>query len=130
MTAAPEIAPEAAGQLPERSSYRIEPSRHRFRPNLGELWAYHELLFFLVWRDVKVRYQQTLLGIAWTVVQPLVAMFVFTLIFERLGGLEPEYHVPYPLFVTAGLLPWFFFATALSRSAVSVVSNGQLVGKV
>ena len=112
------------------SGYRIEASRRVFDLNLSELWAYRELLFFLVWRDVKIRYQQTILGISWSLLQPLVAMFVFTFIFNRLGGLQPEYRVPYPLFVTAGLLPWFFFSTALSRTALSVVNNTQLVTKV
>jgi len=113
-----------------RRGYRIEPSRRRFRLDLRELFASRELLVVLVWRDVKVRYQQTLLGIAWAVLQPLVAMIVFTIIFNRLGGLEPEYHVPYPLFVTAGLLPWFFFSTALSKCTQSVVNNAELVSRV
>ena len=118
-------APRGAG-----SGYRISPTRRRFALNLGELWEYRELLLFLVWRDLKVRYQQTLLGISWSIVQPLVAMFVFTIIFNRLGGIQPEYHVPYPLFVTAGLLPWFYFTSALSKAAASVVGNSGLVSKV
>jgi lipopolysaccharide transport system permease protein len=110
--------------------YRIEPSRSRFRLGLGELWEHRELLYFLVWRDVKIRYQQTFLGVAWAMLQPLVAMFVFTIVFNRLGGIPSEYGVPYPLFVMSGLLPWFFFSTALSKSALSVVNNTQLVTKV
>lgn len=113
-----------------RSGYRITPTRRRFTLNLRELWAYRELLVFLVWRDLKVRYQQTLLGLSWAIVQPLVAMVVFTIIFNRLGGIQPEYHVPYPLFVTAGLLPWFYFTAALAKAAGSVVGNSGLVSKV
>lgn len=122
--------PEMAERLPAGRGYRIEPARRRFTLNLRELWAYRELLFFFVWRDLKVRYQQTLLGISWAILQPLVAMFVFTIIFNRLGGIEPEYHVPYPLFVTVGLLPWFYFTGALSRATLSVVGNSGLVSKV
>jgi lipopolysaccharide transport system permease protein len=107
-----------AERAPEhRRIYRIEPSGRRFTLNLRELWEYRELLFFLVWRDVKVRYQQTVLGLAWAILQPLVAMFVFTIIFNRLGNIQPEYHVPYPLFVTAGLLPWFYFTSALTKAS-------------
>jgi lipopolysaccharide transport system permease protein len=113
-----------------RAGYRISPKRRRFALNLRELWDYRELLLFLVWRDLKVRYQQTLLGISWAIVQPFVAMIVFTVIFNRLGGIQPEYHVPYPLFVTAGLLPWFYFTSALSKATGSVVSNSGLVSKV
>jgi lipopolysaccharide transport system permease protein len=113
-----------------RAGYRISPKRGRFDLNLAELWDYRELLLFLVWRDLKVRYQQTLLGISWAIVQPFVAMIVFTVVFNRLGGIEPEYHVPYPLFVTAGLLPWFYFTAALSKAAGSIVGNSGLVSKV
>jgi len=122
--------PEMAERPPARGGYRIEPARRRFTLNARELWEYRELLFFFVWRDVKVRYQQTALGVSWAILQPLVAMFVFTIIFNRLGGIEPEYHVPYPLFVTVGLLPWFYFTGALSRATLSVVGNSGLVSKV
>jgi lipopolysaccharide transport system permease protein len=124
MTVTSDTVPEIAG------AFRIEPSRRRFRLNLRELWAYRELLYFLVWRDVKVRYQQTLLGVAWAIVQPFVTMIVFTVVFNRLGGIQPEYHVPYPLFVTAGLLPWFYFTGALSKISLSIVGNAALVSKV
>jgi lipopolysaccharide transport system permease protein len=116
--------------LEERKTYRIAPSKRRFTLNARELWEYRELLLFLVWRDVKVRYQQTLLGLSWAIVQPLVAMFVFTVVFNRIGNIQPEYHVPYPLFVTAGLLPWFYFTSALTKASGSVVGNSQLVSKV
>lgn len=127
MSAVSELAPRPSAP---RAGYRISPKRRRFALNLRELWDYRELLLFLVWRDLKVRYQQTLLGISWAIVQPLVTMIVFTVIFNRLGGIQPEYHVPYPLFVTAGLLPWFYFTSALSKATGSVVSNAGLVSKV
>jgi lipopolysaccharide transport system permease protein len=119
-----------AEQVASKPSYRISPSRRRFNLNLRELWAYRELLVFLVWRDIKVRYQQTLLGLSWAIIQPLIAMFVFTIIFNRLGDIQPEYHVPYPLFVTAGLLPWFYFTSALAKTSTSIVGNSGLVSKV
>jgi lipopolysaccharide transport system permease protein len=97
--------------------------------DLGELWRYRELLFFLVWRDIKVRYKQTVLGAAWAVLQPLATMVVFSLFLGRNGGV-PSGDVPYPLFAFAGLLPWFFFANAVSAAAQSVVGSQNLVTKV
>jgi lipopolysaccharide transport system permease protein len=96
--------------------------------NVAELWAYRELLFFLVWRDVKVRYKQTVLGAAWAVAQPVAAMLVFTLFLGRLGAVPSD--LPYPLFVFAGLLPWTFFANAVTATGQSVVGNQGLVTKV
>jgi lipopolysaccharide transport system permease protein len=122
--------PVSVGEASPRLGYRIEPSRARFRIDLRELWDYRELLYFLTWRDLKVRYQQTLLGLSWAIIQPFVTMIVFTLIFNRVGGIQPEYHVPYPLFVTAGLLPWFYFTGALNKVAGSVVANAGLVSKI
>jgi lipopolysaccharide transport system permease protein len=120
-----------AGESSRRLGYRIEPRRGRFlHIDCRELWEYRELLYFLTWRDLKVRYQQTLLGLSWAIIQPLVTMFVFTLIFNRLGKINSEYHVPYPLFVTAGLLPWYYFTGALGKVAGSVVSNAGLVSKI
>ncbi|HEY3823315.1 MAG TPA: ABC transporter permease [Bryobacteraceae bacterium] len=97
--------------------------------NLGDLWTYRELLWFLVWRDVKVRYKQTVLGAAWAVLQPVLAMIIFTLIFGRLARL-PSDSLPYPLFVYTGLLPWQLFAFALTESSNSLVSNQNLIRKV
>src|SRR5260370_15482111 len=97
--------------------------------NLRELWRYRELLYFLVWRDVKVRYKQTVLGAAWAVLQPLAMMLVFSLFFGRYAGL-PSAKIPYPLFVFAGLLPWFFFANALGSAGHSVIGNQNLITKV
>jgi lipopolysaccharide transport system permease protein len=96
--------------------------------DLVELWRFRELLFFLVWRDIKVRYKQTVLGAAWAVLQPLATMVVFSL-FLGVGGM-PSGGVWYPLFVFAGLLPWFFFANAVTSASQSVVSNQNLVTKI
>ncbi len=97
--------------------------------NVAELWAYRELLFFLAWRDVKVRYRQTVLGAAWAVLQPLAIMLVFTLFLGRLAA-PPSGDLPYPLFVFAGLLPWTFLANAVTSSSQSIVGSQNLVTKV
>src|SRR2546423_1668270 len=97
--------------------------------NLGDLWAYRELLYFLTWRDVKVRYKQTLMGVAWVVVQPLLTMIVFTLVFNKFARLDTA-PVPYPLFAYAGLLVWTFFSGAISSGTNSLISNTSLVTKV
>src|ERR1700735_1458157 len=97
--------------------------------DLRELWEYRELLYFLVWRDVKVRYKQTVLGALWAVLQPARFMVVFTLIFGRLAHL-PSDGVAYPVFVYAGLLPWTFFATAVSTSSTSLVNSANLIRKI
>ena len=100
-------------------------------PTLGarELWEHRELLYFLVWRDVKVRYKQTVLGVAWAVLQPLATMLVFSLFFGRLAKM-PSDGVPYPLFALSGLVPWTFFANGLAQSANSVVLSQNLITKV
>jgi lipopolysaccharide transport system permease protein len=97
--------------------------------DISELWRFRELLFFLVWRDVKVRYKQTVLGVAWAVLQPLMMMAVFTVFFGRLAGL-PHGDIPYPLFAIAGLLPWTFFATGLASAGHSVVASERLITKI
>ncbi len=97
--------------------------------DLGELWRYRELLFFLTWRDVKVRYKQTVLGAAWAILQPLATMLVFSLFFGRVAS-APGSAVPYPLFVLAGLVPWMFFANAISSAGQSIVGNERLVTKI
>jgi lipopolysaccharide transport system permease protein len=96
---------------------------------LRELWEFRELLYFLIWRDLKVRYRQTVLGAAWAVLQPFCTMLVFTLFFGRLAGL-PSDGVPYPLFAYAGLVPWTFFAQGLTLSSNSLVANQALIRKV
>jgi lipopolysaccharide transport system permease protein len=98
-------------------------------PNLRELWAYRELLYFFVWRDVKVRYKQTVLGVAWAVIQPVFMMFVFTLFFGQLARV-PSDGVPYPIFAYVALLPWNLFARGLTDASTSLVANQNLVTKV
>lgn len=107
----------------------IEPTRGWVSLQLRALWEYRELLYFLVWRDVKVRYKQTALGVAWIVLQPVVGMVVFSILF---GGLlkVPSGDVPYPIFAYAALLPWNYFASSLSRSSTSVVGSAHLITKV
>jgi lipopolysaccharide transport system permease protein len=110
--------------------YRLKPGRPSFAAELSEVWAYRELLFFLVLRDVKVRYKQTALGVLWAILQPVISMVIFTVIFHRFAGIPSEYHVPYPLFVFAGLLPWLYFSSCLTQSSTSIVGNASLVTKV
>jgi lipopolysaccharide transport system permease protein len=94
-----------------------------------ELWRYRELLFFLTWRDVKIRYKQTVLGAAWAILQPLATMVVFSLFFAKAAA-NPSSQVPYPLFVLAGLVPWMFFSNAIAQAGQSVVGSSNLVTKV
>jgi lipopolysaccharide transport system permease protein len=107
----------------------IEPSRGWVAMRLDELWEHRELLYFFVWRDVKVRYKQTLLGAAWAVLQPLLTMIVFTIFFGRMAGIGSE-GAPYPIFSYAGLLPWTFFAQGLGSSSNSLVGAANLLKKV
>jgi len=107
----------------------IRPSRGWFNLKLRDLWEYRELLYFLVWRDVKVRYKQTVLGAAWAIVQPFFTMIVFTVFFGRLAKV-PSDGIPYPIFAYAALLPWQLFAHSLSESSNSLVANQQLITKV
>jgi lipopolysaccharide transport system permease protein len=107
----------------------IRPVRSPLDLELRSLWASWELVYFLAWRDVKVRYKQTAIGVAWAVLQPLVTMLIFTALFGRLAGV-PSDGVPYPIFAFAGLLPWTYFSQAIGRSGTSLVSNAGLVTKV
>jgi lipopolysaccharide transport system permease protein len=107
-----------------------EPTSGLSGLRLRELWQYRELLYFLVWRDIKVRYKQSVLGIMWIVIQPLVTMIVFTALFNRILGVGSDSDIPYPLFTYTALLPWTYFAGALSRGAVSLVSDRNLISKV
>ena len=107
----------------------IEPTRGAAPLDLRELWEYRELLYFLVWRDVKVRYKQTALGAAWAILQPVLTMIVFSIFFGNLAKV-PSDGVPYPIFTYAALLPWQLFAHALTESANSLVTNQHLVTKV
>jgi lipopolysaccharide transport system permease protein len=107
---------------------RLEAPKGLLGPDLGELWTYREMLYFLVWREVKVRYKQTALGAAWAILQPLFTMLVFSIFFGRLAKM-PSDGVPYPLFAFAALVPWMFFANALTQSANSLVNSANLVTK-
>lgn len=107
----------------------IEPSRGWVALKLGELWEYRELLYFLTWREIKVRYKQTALGAAWAIIQPLFTMLIFSLFFGRLAKV-PSDGLPYPLFCLTGLIPWTFFASGLTQSSESVVMSANLISKV
>jgi len=107
----------------------IEPTRGLASLKLREVWEYRELLYFLVWRDLKVRYKQTVLGVAWVVLQPLVATLIFTVVFGNLARM-PSGDLPYPLFAFAALLPWQYFAGALNRSGTSLVNSAHLITKI
>ncbi|MBN2084296.1 MAG: ABC transporter permease [Anaerolineales bacterium] len=108
----------------------IVPSKGWVSLRLREVWAYRELLYFLTWRDIKVRYKQTILGAAWAILQPFLTMVVFSLFFGELAGIEPGGEIPYPVFSYAGLVPWTFFVYGLSQSSNSLVGNAQLIKKV
>ncbi len=123
------VAAAAAAAADDLPVTVIERHRGWRVVDLGELWRYRELLFFLTWRDVKVRYKQTVLGAAWAVLQPLATMLVFTLFLGPLAA-APAADCPYPLFVFAGLIPWTFFATAVGAASQSVVGSQNLVTKV
>jgi lipopolysaccharide transport system permease protein len=108
---------------------RIRPSRGWVRLDLRELWEYRELLYFFVWRDLKVRYKQTVIGAAWAVIQPFMTMVVFSVFFGRLAGV-PSDGVPYPVFSFAALVPWMYFASALGGATSAVVDHGRMISKV
>lgn len=107
----------------------LKPSTDWLPLDFGELWRYRELIFFLTWRDIKVRYKQAVLGIAWAVLQPLLTMAIFTIIFGVLLN-TPSQGLPYPLFALTALVPWQLFATALQRSSISLVGNANLITKI
>ncbi len=128
---------------PERTSVSESPAPTSAKPHVtvltplggwptidvAELWRFRDLIYFLAWRDVKVRYKQTALGVVWAVLQPLLMMVVFTIFFDRLAGTGSD-GLPYPLFACAGLLPWTFFATAITSASNSVVGSERLITKV
>jgi homopolymeric O-antigen transport system permease protein len=111
------------------SQVLIDAEDSGFKLGLGELWRYRELLYFLAWRDVKLRYKQTFLGATWAIIQPLFAMLLFTLFFGRLAKI-PSDNIPYPVFAYAGLVPWTFFANAVTNSANSLIGSSSLITKV
>jgi len=109
---------------------RIEPARSWRGLDLAELWRYRELLYFFVWRDIKVRYKQTVLGALWAIIQPVTTTLLFTIFFGRLGGLSKQVDGSYSLFVFVGLSLWTFYANAVSLSANSLVGSSHLISKV
>ncbi len=112
-----------------KPSVVIKPLKGLFHLDLKSIWQYRELLYFLVWRDVIVRYKQTAIGAAWAILQPLITMVIFTLIFSGLAKI-PSDGIPYPIFTFTALLPWTYFSQALARSAISVVGSQNLVTKI
>ena len=107
----------------------IKPTKGLAALNLRDLWTYRELIFFMVWRDVKVKYKQTLLGMAWAIVQPVMTMIVFTFVFDKVAKL-PTDGIPYPVFSFTGLLPWGLFVTALNQGSRSLVMHNNMVTKI
>jgi lipopolysaccharide transport system permease protein len=123
-----EVQPQRKDPTPD--VLNIEPPGSWQTVNLAELWRYRELLFFFVWRDIKVRYKQTVLGAAWAILQPLAATGLFTVFFGRLGGMSKQVTGPYALFIYVGLQPWTFFANGVTTAANSVVGSGNMISKV
>jgi lipopolysaccharide transport system permease protein len=115
--------------MPQNNEIVIKPHKGLIPLNFKELWAFRELLFFLSWRDIKVKYKQTALGAAWAILQPFLTMIVFSILFGKLAKV-PSDGIPYPIFVYAGLLPWNYFSSALSSSGNSLVASSNLITKV
>jgi lipopolysaccharide transport system permease protein len=107
----------------------IEPGRAE-RNYWSDTWRYRELLYFLAWRDILVRYKQTVAGVAWAVVRPLITMVIFTVLFSRIAKMHSDSAVPYALMVMAGMLPWQFFSNSLSESSTSLIGNSNLISKI
>lgn len=122
-------AAHASNKVGEPPVTVVRPTVGWARLRLGELWEFRELVFFFIWRDVKVRYKQTVLGAAWAIIQPLFTMLIFSIFFGRLANM-PSDGLPYPLFALAGLVPWMFFMNGLSHGANSLVENEKLIKKV
>ena len=129
LTTSPPVAPSLAAPANAPATVRIEPPRGWMELRLGEVWQYRELLYFFVWRDVKIRYKQTAIGVVWVVLQPLLTMLVFTLFFGRLAKL-PSLGLPYPVFYFAAVVPWMYFAGALQNCTNVVVDNQRVITKV
>lgn len=125
-----EATQTTASAPPEQAPLiRIQPSHGFGSLGLREIWNYRELLYFLTWRDIKVRYKQTILGASWAIIQPFMTMVVFSLFFGRLAEI-PSDGIPYPIFSYAALVPWTFFSNGLTNAASVVVSNSRMVTKI
>lgn len=120
---------KCASEFVRKPSVVLQPRKRFFDLDLKALWHYRELLYFLVWRDIVVRYKQTLIGASWAVLQPLITMVIFTVIFSKLANI-PSDGKPYPVFAFAALLPWNYFSQAILRSGGSLVGNTNLITKV
>ncbi|MDT7041580.1 ABC transporter permease [Candidatus Nitronereus thalassa] len=118
-----------SGELSSPEAFRIQPSKGWVNLRLGELWEYRELLYFLTWRDIKVRYKQTVLGASWAIIQPFFTMVVFSLFFGKLAKM-PSDGIPYPIFAYAALVPWTFFANGLVQSSNSLIGSSNLIKKI
>jgi len=114
----------------EPTTIYIKPTKGLAALNLGDLWRYRELIYFMIWRDVKVRYKQTMLGAAWAIIQPVLTMIVFTFLFGRIAKLPTDGNVPYPIFSYTALLPWGLFVAALNQASRSLTSNQNMVTKI
>lgn len=119
----------SAALLPATPQILIDSSLSSMRLDVADLWAYRELLLFFVWRDIQVRYKQTLIGVLWAIIQPLSTMLLFTLFFNRFAGLSSG-QIPYPIFAYTGLLLWTFFSNAVVNSTNSLIANTNLITKV
>src|SRR5881227_3662767 len=120
---------EAGTEAPPPYELVVEAGRGE-RQYWRDLWQYRELFYFLAWRDILVRYKQTVIGVAWALIRPFITMLVFTFVFHRVAKLEAPKSVPYALLVMAGMLPWQFFSTALSESSNSLIGNANLISKI
>lgn len=124
------MAETSLANQPTEEVLFLRPTRGWSALNLGDLWVYRELIYFLTWRDIKVRYKQTVLGAAWAILQPLITMIVFTVFFGGLLKVTPDSNVPYPVFSFTGLLPWGLFAKALTDAGRSLVMNRSMITKI
>ena len=121
--------PNRFPEKPEQWETLIQPAAGWVPLGLGELWEYRELLYFFIWRNIKVRYKQTVLGGAWAIIQPFLTMIVFSIFFGRLAGIPSE-GVPYPIFAYTALVPWTFFANALSQASNSLLEHERMITKI
>jgi len=124
-----EIASDSITEITSDPVIRIEAARNWVSVDFQEIWNYRELLYFLIWRDVKVRYKQTILGFGWALLQPLTTMVIFTVVFSWLLS-SPSDGFPYPIFAFTALLPWNYFAGSFSRATSGVVAEAGLISKV
>ena len=115
--------------LQPQPSVVIEPRNSIFALDLKSIWEYRELLYFLIWRDIRVRYRQTVIGMGWVILQPLMTMLIFSLIFGKFAKI-PSDGIPYPIFTFTALLPWNLFSQSLNRGGASVVGNANLISKI